>query len=209
MHEWAAANELLVLHPRASDGPRNEGGCWDWDGQTGERFDTHAGGQLRTVINMVEFFGAKSVEALERDAELKEALGLRAVEPTLYLEDTRASQGAKSGEGGAAPPKAELGAKALEALERDADLADDLAELQEALQLHEEEPRLNLEDTRASQGVMQGEGGAAPKVGAEPRLYLEDTRASQGAAQGEGRAATPKAELAGHSAGGGSVSASL
>ena len=66
IHEWAATNGLIVLHPRAADGRRNEGGCWDWDGATGDDFDTHNGPQLRTVLNMVEAFGRWSGGQLRR-----------------------------------------------------------------------------------------------------------------------------------------------
>jgi len=60
LHEWAEANEIMVLHPRVrwiESGPLANYGCWDWEGSTGAGFDTHEGLQLRTVINMLEAIG--------------------------------------------------------------------------------------------------------------------------------------------------------
>ena len=60
LHDWAEANEIVVLHPRVRwiySGPLSNYGCWDWEGSTGAGFDTHEGLQLRTVINMLEAIG--------------------------------------------------------------------------------------------------------------------------------------------------------
>ena len=64
LHEWAEANEIMVLHPRVrwiESGPLANYGCWDWEGSTGAGFDTHEGLQLRTVINMLEAIGRLGV----------------------------------------------------------------------------------------------------------------------------------------------------
>jgi len=60
LHDWAEANNIMVLHPRVRwiySGPLANYGCWDWEGATGAGFDTHEGLQLRTVINMLEAIG--------------------------------------------------------------------------------------------------------------------------------------------------------
>lgn len=60
LHDWAEANDIVVLHPRVrwiSSGPLSNYGCWDWEGSTGAGFDTHEGLQLRTVISMLEAIG--------------------------------------------------------------------------------------------------------------------------------------------------------
>ena len=58
------ANFLLVLHPAA--GWSLGAGCWDWEGDTGENFDTYAGVQLKTVINMVASLHGGGVDAFVR-----------------------------------------------------------------------------------------------------------------------------------------------
>ena len=59
LHDWAEANDIMVLHPRVRwiEAPVPNYGCWDWEGSTGTGFDTHDGLQLRTVINMLEALG--------------------------------------------------------------------------------------------------------------------------------------------------------
>ena len=61
-HEWADANRMVVLHPRA--GWSLSAGCWDWEGDTGEAFDTYVGAQLTTVVNMVKSLHERGVGAL-------------------------------------------------------------------------------------------------------------------------------------------------
>jgi len=50
--EWAETAGVVVLFPQASS-TVDEGGCWDWTGETGDLFDTKLGVQLQTVTNIL------------------------------------------------------------------------------------------------------------------------------------------------------------
>mmetsp|Transcript_20359 Transcript_20359/g.52849 ORF Transcript_20359/g.52849 Transcript_20359/m.52849 type:complete len:359 (+) Transcript_20359:23-1099(+) len=53
-NQWAEANNIVVLYPMARSAIGNLMGCWDWWGATGRTYDTKAGVQLNTVLNIID-----------------------------------------------------------------------------------------------------------------------------------------------------------
>ena len=51
--EHAEPNSIVMLFPQSSS-TVDSGGCWDFEGEINEAFDTHDGVQLRTVVNMIQ-----------------------------------------------------------------------------------------------------------------------------------------------------------
>ncbi len=56
--EWAEANNLVVLFPRATVSAANPAACWDWWGYTGPDYLTRKAPQIRTVRRMLNHLAA-------------------------------------------------------------------------------------------------------------------------------------------------------
>lgn len=56
--EWAQANDLIVLFPRAAVSSKNPNACWDWWGYTGPKYLTRSAPQIRSVRAMLDHLAA-------------------------------------------------------------------------------------------------------------------------------------------------------
>ncbi len=54
-HDWAEANDIIVLYPVVAPSLLNVLGCWDWWGYTGQAYDTLDGPQIKSLYNMIRF----------------------------------------------------------------------------------------------------------------------------------------------------------